>query len=424
MREIKLEVPNVRWDDIGGMENVKSKLIESLIWPIKFKDTYDKFNEQQPKGVLMFGPPGCSKTMIGKALATECKHRFISIKGPEIFSKYVGDSEKTVREIFNKARQVSPSIIFFDEIDAIAVNRSSDVKSASSVNDKVVSTLLNELDGIEKLSNVFIVATTNRPDIIDKSLLRTGRLDSLIYVPLPNFETHSVPESTGFTTYIAHEFLDALPIHKFKKNDSGNWREILVDYEKNSNKEEVLRYILSNNETPASKAYIPPGIKENDFEVCPEAAVLIDKLVKRINNNSGLFLGVDYGYSEKLSIMNRDTFRGFREHALWHPLVKPGTADLTADVDFDFLKKIASHNSTFFGPVTQKNFLNSLGVQLRLSKLLKNEKDEKEAQKLKSGVNMITEEMGQRFKFISIFPKESKHLFRNDPPAGFYENDQ
>lgn len=122
-------------------------------------------------------------------MATECKHRFISIKGPEIFSKYVGESEKTVRDLFNKARQIAPSIIFFDEIDAIAVNRSSDAKSANSVNDKVVSTLLNELDGIEKLSNVFIVATTNRPDIIDQSLLRTGRLDSIIYVPLPDFDT-------------------------------------------------------------------------------------------------------------------------------------------------------------------------------------------------------------------------------------------
>ena len=189
MREIKLEVPAVYWSDIGGMELVKTKLIECLVWPIKYKHIYDRFNEVQPKGVLMYGPPGCSKTMIGKALATECKHRFISIKGPEIFSKYVGESEKAVRDLFSKARQIAPSIIFFDEIDAIAVNRASDIKSANSVNDKVVSTLLNELDGIEKLSNVFVVATTNRPDIIDQSLLRTGRLDSIIYVPLPDFKT-------------------------------------------------------------------------------------------------------------------------------------------------------------------------------------------------------------------------------------------
>ena len=189
MREIKLEVPAVRWTDIGGMELVKTKLIECLIWPIKYKHIYDRFNEVQPKGVLMYGPPGCSKTMIGKALATECKHRFLSIKGPEIFSKYVGESERAVRDLFSKARQIAPSIIFFDEIDAIAVNRSSDVKSANSVNDKVVSTLLNELDGIEKLSNVFVVATTNRPDVIDHSLLRTGRLDSIVYVPLPDFKT-------------------------------------------------------------------------------------------------------------------------------------------------------------------------------------------------------------------------------------------
>ena len=135
-------------------------------------------------------------------------------------------------------------------------------------------------------------------------------------------------------------------------------------------------------------------------------------------------MGIDYGYSEKLQTkINRDTFRAFREHALWHPLEKPGHADLTSDVNFDWcLSKAVENNSTFFGPVTQQTFLNSLGVQIRLNKLLKNVKDEEEAQKLKSGVKMITEEMGQRFKVFSIFPKESKHLFRNNPPAGFQED--
>ena len=169
------------------MEEIKDKLMEALIWPIKYADVYKRFQEKQPKGILMYGPPGCSKTMIGKALATECDHRFITVKGPEIFNKYVGESEKTVREIFEKARQIAPSIIFFDEIDSIAINRGQDNSSSSSVNDKVVSTLLNEMDGMEVLSNVFIVATTNRPDVIDQSLLRTGRLDSIIYVPLPDF---------------------------------------------------------------------------------------------------------------------------------------------------------------------------------------------------------------------------------------------
>lgn len=233
----------------------------------------------------------------------------------------------------------------------------------------------------------------------------------------------SVPETSGFTSYIAHEFLDALPIHKFRRNDKGEWREILVDYEtsQSANSKENLRFVLSRNETPASKAYIPPGIEANDYEASPDSIVFVDKIVKRLNNNAGLFLGIDYGYTEKLETkINRDTFRAFREHALWHPLEKPGFADLTADVDFTAIEKIAQSNSTFFGPVTQQTFLTSLGVELRLNRLLKKAKDEEEASKLKSGVKMITEDMGQRFKVFSIFPKESKHLFRENPPAGFH----
>jgi len=234
----------------------------------------------------------------------------------------------------------------------------------------------------------------------------------------------SVPETSGFTCYIAHEFLDALPIHKFRRNEKGEWREILVDYETPSspNDKETLRYVLSRNETPASKTYIPPSAKDSDYEVCPDAGVFIEKIVQRLNNNSGVLLGIDYGYSEKLQQnINRDTFRAFREHALWHPLEKPGRADLTADVNFDWIRQIAEADSTWFGPITQQTFLNSLGVQIRLQKLLQNCQDANEAEKLKSGVKMITEEMGQRFKVFSIFPQESKHLFRNNPPAGFLE---
>jgi SpoVK/Ycf46/Vps4 family AAA+-type ATPase len=189
MRNVQLEVPTVRWTDIGGQHDLKQRLIAALVWPVKYAHVYRRFNERQPKGILLYGPPGCSKTMIGKALATECDHRFLSVKGPEIFSKYVGESERTVRDIFEKARQVSPAIIFIDEIDALAIERGRSDGGSSAVNDKVVSTLLNELDGVEQLKDVFVVATTNRPDVIDSGLLRPGRLDSIIYVPLPDFET-------------------------------------------------------------------------------------------------------------------------------------------------------------------------------------------------------------------------------------------
>lgn len=189
MRNVQLEVPTVRWTDIGGQSQLKQRLISALVWPVKYAHVYRRFHERQPKGILLYGPPGCSKTMIGKALATECDHRFLSVKGPEIFSKYVGESERTVRDIFEKARQVSPAIVFIDEIDALAIERGRSDGGSSAVNDKVVSTLLNELDGVEQLKDVFVVATTNRPDVIDSGLLRPGRLDSIIYVPLPDFET-------------------------------------------------------------------------------------------------------------------------------------------------------------------------------------------------------------------------------------------
>lgn len=144
---------------------------------------------------------------------------------------------------------------------------------------------------------------------------------------MPYTDLDSVPETSGFTCYIAHEFLDALPVHKFRKNEKGEWREILVDYEtpNSPNSKENLRYVLSRSESLACRTYIPPTIQDNDYEVCPDALVFIEKMIQRLNNNSGLFLGVDYGYSEKLQKnINRDTFRAFREHALWHPLEKPG----------------------------------------------------------------------------------------------------
>ncbi|CAH2000899.1 unnamed protein product [Acanthoscelides obtectus] len=193
MREVQIEVsmhlfygqvPNVKWSDIGGQERLKLILKQSVEWPLKHPESFSRLGVTPPKGVLMFGPPGCSKTMIAKALATESGLNFLSIKGPELFSKWVGESERAVREVFRKARQVAPSIIFFDEIDALGGERSSG--STSSVQERVLAQLLTELDGITSLSDVTIVAATNRPDRIDKALLRPGRLDRMVYVPLPD----------------------------------------------------------------------------------------------------------------------------------------------------------------------------------------------------------------------------------------------
>ncbi|KTW25638.1 hypothetical protein T552_03498 [Pneumocystis carinii B80] len=184
MREIFLETPHVRWSDIGGQQIIKQKLREAIEWPLTHPETFTRLGINPPKGILLYGPPGCSKTLIAKAAATEAGVNFFAIKGPEVFNKYVGESERAIREIFRKARLASPSIIFFDEIDALSINRG----MGEETNDRVLSALLNELDGIENLVNVTVLAATNRPDVIDNALLRPGRFDKILYVGLPDLE--------------------------------------------------------------------------------------------------------------------------------------------------------------------------------------------------------------------------------------------
>lgn len=186
MREVAIDVPKVRWSDIGGMAEVKLALKQAVEWPLRHPEAFSRLGITPPKGVLLYGPPGCSKTMIAKALANESQLNFLSIKGPELLSKYVGESERALREVFRKARTVAPSIVFFDEIDALAAARGS---SGSGVADRVLAQLLTEMDGIEQLKDVTVLAATNRPDMIDKALMRPGRLDRIIFVPLPDADT-------------------------------------------------------------------------------------------------------------------------------------------------------------------------------------------------------------------------------------------
>ncbi len=185
LREVLVEVPNVKWEDIGGLEDVKQDLKEAVEWPLKHKDVFERMGIRPPKGVLLFGPPGTGKTLLAKAVANESQANFISVKGPEIFSKWVGESEKAIREIFRKARQAAPTVVFFDEIDSIAPRRGSDI-GGSGVTEKVVNQLLTELDGLEEPKDVVIIAATNRPDILDPALLRPGRLDRIVLVPVPD----------------------------------------------------------------------------------------------------------------------------------------------------------------------------------------------------------------------------------------------
>ncbi len=184
IREVLVEVPNVRWDDVGGLEEVKQELKEAVEWPLKHPEVFKRMGIDPPKGILLYGPPGTGKTLLAKAIATESEANFISVKGPELMSKWVGESEKAVREIFRKARMVSPAIIFFDEIDSIAPRRG--FTSETQVTERVVSQLLTELDGLESLREVVVLAATSRPDMIDPALLRPGRFDRLIYVPPPD----------------------------------------------------------------------------------------------------------------------------------------------------------------------------------------------------------------------------------------------
>jgi transitional endoplasmic reticulum ATPase len=188
MREVFVEIPDVKWQDIGGLETIKQELREAVEWPLKYHGVFAYADATPPKGILLYGPPGTGKTLIAKAAANESEANFISIKGPELLSKWVGESEKGIREIFRKARQAAPCIIFFDEIDAIAPTRGGEFGD-SHVTERVISQMLTELDGLEVLTSVVVIAATNRPDIIDPALLRPGRFDRLLYVPPPDYES-------------------------------------------------------------------------------------------------------------------------------------------------------------------------------------------------------------------------------------------
>jgi len=187
LREVFVEVPDVTWDRVGGLDDTKERLRETIQWPLEYPEVFEELDMQAAKGVLMYGPPGTGKTLLAKAVANESESNFISIKGPELLNKYVGESEKGVREVFSKARENAPTIVFFDEIDSIATERGKN-SGDSGVGERVVSQLLTELDGLESLEDVVVIATTNRPDLIDSALLRPGRLDRHVHVPVPDEE--------------------------------------------------------------------------------------------------------------------------------------------------------------------------------------------------------------------------------------------
>lgn len=188
LRETVVEIPDVTWDDIGGLEDVKKNLQEMILYPIEHPDKFHKFGMSPSKGVLFYGPPGCGKTLLAKAVAHECSSNFISIKGPELLTMWFGESEANVREVFDKARGAAPCVLFFDELDSVGQARGGGGSGGDGggAGDRVLNQLLTEMDGVGSKKNLFFIGATNRPDTLDEALIRPGRLDQLIYIPLPD----------------------------------------------------------------------------------------------------------------------------------------------------------------------------------------------------------------------------------------------
>jgi transitional endoplasmic reticulum ATPase len=215
LRETIVEVPDVTWDDIGGLEHTKKELQELILYPIEHPEKFLKFGMQPSKGVLFYGPPGCGKTLMAKAVANECSSNFISVKGPELLTMWFGQSEENVREVFDKARTASPCVLFFDELDSIGQARGGSQGDAGGAGDRVMNQLLTEMDGVGAKKNVFFIGATNRPDILDEALIRPGRLDQLIYIPLPDAPSRTsifkaVLRKTPLAPNISFEFLSSL----------------------------------------------------------------------------------------------------------------------------------------------------------------------------------------------------------------------
>ena len=189
LRETVVEVPNVTWDDIGGLTDVKRELKELVQYPVEHPEKFEKFGMSPSRGVLFYGPPGCGKTLMAKAVANECQANFISVKGPELLTMWFGESEANVRDIFEKARGSAPCVLFFDELDSIAGQRGGSSGDGGGAADRVINQILTEIDGVGSKKNVFVIGATNRPDIIDPALMRPGRLDQLIYIPMPDLES-------------------------------------------------------------------------------------------------------------------------------------------------------------------------------------------------------------------------------------------
>lgn len=221
LRETVVEVPNISWADIGGLEPVKRELREMVQYPVEHPEMFEKLGLSPSRGVLFYGPPGCGKTLLAKAVANECQANFVSVKGPELLTMWFGESESNVREVFDKARQAAPCVLFFDELDSIGQSRGRSQGDAGGAGDRVINQLLTEMDGVGAKKNVFIIGATNRPDILDPAIMRPGRLDQLIFIPPPDLDSRmSILKSVLRKTPMDGE-IDLSQLARFTKGFTG-----------------------------------------------------------------------------------------------------------------------------------------------------------------------------------------------------------
>ncbi|WXG42411.1 MAG: CDC48 family AAA ATPase [Candidatus Freyarchaeum deiterrae] len=262
MREVLVEVPNVKWEEVGGLLEAKQQLIETVEWPLKYGKFFNHMGAKPLKGIFLHGPPGTGKTLLVKALANESQANFISIKGPEFLSKYVGESERAVRETFRKARQSAPCIVFFDEIDAIAPVRGMGFGD-SHVSERVISQILTEMDGLEELHNVVVVAATNRPDIVDHALLRPGRFDRIVYIPIPDKESRM----EIFKIHTAHSPIDRdIDLKELAERTDGYTGADIYAICNEAIMIAIREYIMSNQIDEKTEDFQTYTIKRSHFE--------------------------------------------------------------------------------------------------------------------------------------------------------------
>merc|ERR1712072_883608 len=275
LRETVVEVPNITWDDIGGLVDVKRELRELVQYPVEHPEKFEKFGMSPSKGVLFYGPPGCGKTLLAKAVANECQANFISIKGPELLTMWFGESEANVREVFDKARGSAPCVLFFDELDSIAKARGGGGGDAGGAGDRVMNQLLTEMDGVGAKKNVFIIGATNRPDIIDTALMRPGRLDQLIYIPMPDLPARESILKAVLRKSPVSSAVDLEVLAKFTNGFSGaDLTEICNRSAKIAVREAISREVeMRNKEDPDHPDHDPDFVRDADYDPVPMITV-------------------------------------------------------------------------------------------------------------------------------------------------------